>query len=575
MHSETPHFLTGRICLLAGMILAHICVFSQESGQDSAQQAPEAAITQIPSKELDPAGVSAKALAHFAAGVSHQRNGETALAMDQFRLAVSTDPGNAQLATRVVEKYLLLKEVEEAENLLDLILERDDAPGKAFELHGMMMLAQGQEVIAAGRFEQALRLDPSLIFSRQQIIDSRMERGDEDRCFQLIRDAVGHTTYEVDDVTALLGMYLKFLVMRPERLEDLGQSLESLIVKATEVAQEEPILELAIADLLMVSKRFEEAEKRLQELLELIPPVLMAREKLIDLYIRQNAIPEAIQELEALAALAPDNPRPLLLMGSLEAEQGHIEEAERFFRKAMAASPAFDAPYYELAALKLNGGEAKEALEVLDEARNKLPKSFLLDFYTGLATSALRQYSQSLQFLRSAEAQAEDGDSGRLTGFFYFRKGSVLERLGRFEEAEESFLKCLEKNPEDATTLNYLGYMWAEHGQKLEQASRWIERALELEPESEAILDSMGWVLFQQGKPDQALPYLEKAKARLKEPDPTILDHLGDVYQALDKPLRAREAFEQSLQIEFSDKVFEKWTQLDPDSEQAVRMPNP
>ena len=100
--------------------------------------------------------------------------------------------------------------------------------------------------------------------------------------------------------------------------------------------------------------------------------------------------------------------------------------------------------------------------------------------------------------------------------------------------------------------------MWAEHGKKLDDAFEWIQKALDLEPDSEAILDSMGWVLFQQGKPEQALPYLEKAESKLTEPDPTILDHLGDVYLALDRLPSAKESFQKSLEIEFSEQVFEK-----------------
>ena len=96
----------------------------------------------------------------------------------------------------------------------------------------------------------------------------------------------------------------------------------------------------------------------------------------------------------------------------------------------------------------------------------------------------------------------------------------------------------------------------------MDQAYEWIQKAHELEPESEAILDSMGWILFQQGKPAEALPYLEKAQEKLSEPDPTILDHLADVYEALGKYDKAEEIWTQSLEIEFSEKVFEKWRNL-------------
>ena len=94
-------------------------------------------------------------------------------------------------------------------------------------------------------------------------------------------------------------------------------------------------------------------------------------------------------------------------MGSLEADEGNSEKAESHFRKAMRIGPAFEAPYYELAALKLNQGDARQALEVLQEARNNLPQTFMLEFYSGLAMTSLRQYA-SAKFLRSAEQLAEE-----------------------------------------------------------------------------------------------------------------------------------------------------------------------
>ena len=49
----------------------------------------------------------------------------------------------------------------------------------------------------------------------------------------------------------------------------------------------------------------------------------------------------------------------------------------------MKIGPAFEAPYYELAALKLNQGNARQALEVLQEART-IFQTFMLEFYSGL-----------------------------------------------------------------------------------------------------------------------------------------------------------------------------------------------
>ena len=51
-----------------------------------------------------------------------------------------------------------------------------------------------------------------------------------------------------------------------------------------------------------------------------------------------------------------------------------------------------------------------------------------------------------------------------------FQLGSVQERSGDLKAAEAVFQKILEKDPQHAPSLNYLGYMWAENGVNLERA---------------------------------------------------------------------------------------------------------
>jgi len=84
-------------------------------------------------------------------------------------------------------------------------------------------------------------------------------------------------------------------------------------------------------------------------------------------------------------------------------------------------------------------------------------------------------------------------------------------------------------NASNASALNYLGYMFADRGVKLEEAHTLIHKALELEPQNGAYLDSMGWVYFRMGNLSEAESYLLRALDRVTH-DPAIHDHLGDVY---------------------------------------------
>jgi tetratricopeptide (TPR) repeat protein len=118
----------------------------------------------------------------------------------------------------------------------------------------------------------------------------------------------------------------------------------------------------------------------------------------------------------------------------------------------------------------------------------------------------------------------------------YFTRGAMYERLKKYDASEAEFKKVLEMDPESASALNYLGYMLADRGVRLDEAQKMISHALELDPDNGAYLDSLGWVYYRQNRLDDAEHALVRALAKSGiGQDPTVHDHLGDVYLKLGK----------------------------------------
>jgi Flp pilus assembly protein TadD len=105
----------------------------------------------------------------------------------------------------------------------------------------------------------------------------------------------------------------------------------------------------------------------------------------------------------------------------------------------------------------------------------------------------------------------------------------MYEKMKKLDASEAEFRKVLELNPENASALNYLGYMLADRNPRLDEAQKMIEKALEMDPHNGAYLDSLGWVYFRLNKLEEAERYLLMAIDRAGR-DPTVHDHLGDVY---------------------------------------------
>ncbi len=112
-----------------------------------------------------------------------------------------------------------------------------------------------------------------------------------------------------------------------------------------------------------------------------------------------------------------------------------------------------------------------------------------------------------------------------------FGRGIVLERLGKWKEAEEDLIKSLELYPDQPDILNYLGYSWIDRNINLEEGEKLLKKAVKLAPNNGYILDSLGWSYYKTKKFDKAIKYLEKAVEYVPN-DAVITDHLADAYLA-------------------------------------------
>jgi Tfp pilus assembly protein PilF len=146
-----------------------------------------------------------------------------------------------------------------------------------------------------------------------------------------------------------------------------------------------------------------------------------------------------------------------------------------------------------------------------------------------------------------------------MTGFLL---GAIFERQKKFDQAEEEFRKVLNANPRNSSTLNYYGYMLADRGIRLEEATDLIKRALADDPKNAAYQDSLGWAYFKQNKLDEAEGLLRQAATR-ESHDPTILSHLGDVYAKMGKDNLAEAQWQNSLN---------EWRRVLPADFEAAKM---
>ena len=133
-----------------------------------------------------------------------------------------------------------------------------------------------------------------------------------------------------------------------------------------------------------------------------------------------------------------------------------------------------------------------------------------------------------------------------------FELGSVYDRQKKYPDAEAQFKRILNHDPDNAPALNYLGYMLAERGVRLDESVNFLKKALQIEPENGSYLDSLGWAYFKADKLDLAEDNLRKAADQLKT-NSVIQEHYGEVLFKLGRYDDAIAAWTRALAGDGSD----------------------
>ena len=184
-----------------------------------------------------------------------------------------------------------------------------------------------------------------------------------------------------------------------------------------------------------------------------------------------------------------------------------------------------------------------QSLEIWPENESLLYE--LADYY-----KIKKEYEKSLKTYEKLIKNF--GENDRLL-FLY---ASNLDKVNKWEDAKNLFLKLLEKNPEDTYSLNYISYRLSLRDEDLGYALKLIKKALTLDPENGYFLDTIGWIEFKRKNFKNAVFYLEKATSILPN-SPEVLDHLGDCYFKLGRKKEAVYQWKRALKYE-EDKIIIK-----------------
>ncbi len=227
---------------------------------------------------------------------------------------------------------------------------------------------------------------------------------------------------------------------------------------------------------------------------------------LVQAHIAARRYGDAVEVAAKARADHPDDVRLARLEAEALRQTGQMDRGVAILERVRDAHPDDSANYVALAQLLLAGERLQQAASVMQDARTRFPDDL------------------SIQF----------------------EQGAVYERQKKYDEAEKALRDVLARDPLHAPALNYLGYMLANRGVRLEDSVAYIRRALEVEPNNPAYLDSLGWAYFKMNRLALAEQNLRRASDD-RPRDSAVQDHWGDLLLKLGRPNEAIAAWKRAL----------------------------
>lgn len=529
----------------AHKLLGRIYLHSLGDMQNGAsQQVLDLAISEYKQiSALDPTDIQS----HLVLGQLYTVNHDSQLAQQEFEAAQKIDPNSEDVALNLARLYGESGDIRKAIDTLKAVPEDDRSAKLAFALGaGYDQVKDTKDAVAA--YQQAVDMDPDNLDAKRALAQaflSNNQLSDAEHAYQEIASS------DPQDAQALVriaecqrrqGHYEPALVTLKKAQALSSDSEEILFNEALtydslgRYAEATQLLQGLVSRSAKPDNHYTDSEKNNRSIF---------LDRLANVEREQNHTEAAVAAY-----------RQLVPLGGEYAERGYQGEVDAY-RDAKAYDKATDVardaakvlPTNKSIQLMLAGqladtGHAEEGIALANAQLKHNDDD--RDVYLALAqiNTRLRRWKDAGDNLDKAATLPVRGDDD--SRYVLFLRGALEERQKHYDAAEEQFRKILALDPNNSMTLNYLGYMLADRGVKLDDALAMLQKAVQLDPQNYAYLDSLGWVYFKLGQFPLAEENLRKASERVST-DPTVHDHLGELYEKTGRLRLAVAQWDQSL----------------------------
>jgi tetratricopeptide (TPR) repeat protein len=475
--------------------------------------------------------------AAMAIGDFYFQRKETDQALAEYRRGLSVSRNNLEIKKRIEDLYLTNGETQQAADLDREIMK--DAPRDVIVRvdHGRLLMAQGKSIDATIFLQKVVADAADSPQARYYLAMAYRQNGDIGQAHSALLDALkvspglaialqGLARLSLDQGnTSDAQIYAQELIQKfpadptyrqllAEALVRQGQArpAEEQLLIARQLAPRDPIVNLNLAQVYSMEKKWPEARKEFETTLEVDPHNTMALGQLADFLTTRNQSAQAFLRVRQYVTTNPNEANGHVILGALDFESKNYASAQTEFERAIQIDPNNIQAYLRLGKVLEANGQTDLAIARYQKALDLQPK------FAPLAT---------------------------MVGNLYLNKGDL-------ETARKYYNQALDADPDFAIANANIAWVDAEESKNLDVALGMAQKAKSLMPDSPSITDTLGWVMYKKGNYAGATPLFQECVK--KSPDSAEFRyHLGMTLLATAQKAEGKQQLQAALRMKLAN----------------------
>ncbi|MFA7287933.1 MAG: tetratricopeptide repeat protein [Melioribacteraceae bacterium] len=365
--------------------------------------------------------------------------------------------------------------------------------------------------------EDLLDINPSSLELKKMLIESYIKNDNNDKAFEQIEEAMISNPEDVDLINYKGELLLSSLKYKEaaELYYTLAESDQVPNQKKIEIGQR--FFGLADKDSSNLDYAYNIFSKIKTDSVDWELPAYLG-----EILLKEKKDSLAIEQFKLAAKLADWNPQLWVRLGGLLFDTGHYTQVVDLMKDVADKFPN-DYAINLIYGLSLSQeNNPADASKYLYNAVKINPNDLMALSAYGFNLNQLKKDEEAVTYLEKALIIAPDDI--QTIGVL----AMIYENRKQYSISDSLYQKALSLDAENILIMNNYAYSLSNRGIKLDESLEMSRKTVEKEPENSSYLDTLGWIYFKVGNYKEAEFYIKRAIEKDKN-NATLLDHLGDV----------------------------------------------